>query len=83
MEMYVKDTICLGKSPLGKNDQKWPKNEVLGLFRKIYSLVLSVNGVEWKYLWPFSILWKLHMWEKSDSQVIAKNAVDQSDFSIL
>ena len=36
---------------------------IFGLFRKIYSLVLSGNGVEWKYLWPFSILQKLHTWE--------------------
>ena len=40
----------LEKSPFGKNDQKWRKNGVLGLFRKIYSLVLSGNGVDRMYL---------------------------------
>ena len=57
-----------------KNCQKWPKIWVFGLFRKIDSLVLSGNGVEWKYLWPFSIPWKPHMWKKSDSQGMSKNA---------
>ena len=60
------------------------KNGFFGFFRRIYSLVLSGNGVEWKYLWPFSsILRKQQIQEKSDSQVMAKNVVDQSDFSIL
>ena len=31
------------------------------LFREIYSLALSGNGIEWKYLWPSSILHKQHM----------------------
>ena len=44
------------------------------------SLVLSGNGIEWKYLWPFNTLWKTHMWEKSCSQVMTKNALSQSDF---
>ena len=52
-----------------RNGQKQPKNWVFGLFRKIYLLVLSVNDVEWKYLWPFEILRKPCAWEKSDSQV--------------
>ena len=58
------------------NVQKWPKNWFFGLFRKMYSLVLSGNGVERKHLWP-------HLWEKSCSQVKAKNALSQSDFIIL
>ena len=53
-----------------KNIQKLPKNGAFGLFRKIYLLVLSGNGVEWKYLWPFSILRKLDFWEKSGSQPV-------------
>ena len=55
-----------------KNGQKWSKNRVLGLFRKILSLVLSGNGLEWKYLWPSSILLQLPMLEISVSQVLPK-----------
>ena len=61
------------KSPSGKNGQKWPKNMVFGLFKKIMSLVLSGICVKWKFLWFINILRKLHTWEKSASQVIAKN----------
>ena len=63
----------LKKSPLGKNGKKWPKNMVFGLFNKITSLVLSGICVKSKFLWFINILWKLHAWEKSGSQVIAKN----------
>ena len=55
-----------------KNGQKWPKNMVFG-DKKIASLVLSGICVEWKFLWFINILRKLHAWEKSGSQVIAKN----------
>ena len=71
--MFDRALIFLEKSPSSKNDQKWPKNWGFGLVRKIYSLVLSGNSVEWKYLWPFNILWKPHMWEKSGFQVMAIN----------
>ena len=56
-----------------KNGQKWPKNMVFGLFRKITSLVLSGIYVKRKFLWFINILRKLHAWEKSGSQVIAEN----------
>ena len=56
-----------------KNGQKWPKNRVFGLFKKITSLVLSGICVKRKFLWFINILQKLHAWEKSGSQVIAKN----------
>ena len=56
-----------------KNGQKWPKNMVSGLFKKITSLVLPGICVKWKFLWFINILWKLYAWEKSGSQVIAKN----------
>ena len=56
-----------------KNGQKWPKNMVFGLFKKITSLVLSGICVKSKLLWFINILRKLHAWEKSGSQVIAKN----------
>ena len=68
------------QAKMTKNVQEWPKNRISVLSRKIFSLVLSGNGVEWMYLLPFNILWKPHIWEKSGSQVIAKNAVSQSDF---
>ena len=56
-----------------KNGQKWPKNRVLGLLKKIMSLVLSGICVKQNFLWFIHILQKLHVWEKSGSQVIAKN----------
>ena len=46
---------------------------VFGLFKKIKLLVLSGICVKWKFLWLINILWKLHAWEKSGSQVLADN----------
>ena len=60
------------KSPSGKNYQKWPKNRVFGLFKKIMSLVLSGICVKRKFLW-FINMKKLHAWGKSGSQVKGKN----------
>ena len=86
MEMCVRVRFFL-KNPLlakmTKNGRRWPKIEVKEFFRKIYSLVLSGNDVEWKYLWPFSILPRSHIWEKFGSQVMAKNALGQSAFSVF
>ena len=66
-----------GKNPhwakLTKNGEKWPKNRVFGLFKKIMSLVLSRICVKRKFLSFINILLKLHAWEKSGSQVITKN----------
>ena len=63
-----------GKNPhRAKVVKKWPKNMGFGLFKKIVSLVLSGICVKWKFLWFINILRKLHAWEKSGSQVIAKN----------
>ena len=66
-----------GKNPhqakMTKNGQKWPKYWGFGLFKKIMSLVLSGICVKRKFLWFVNILRKLHAWEKSGSQVIAKN----------
>ena len=56
-----------------KNGQEWPKNRVFGLFKKIMPLVLSGICVKRKFIWFINILRKLHDWEKSGSQVIAKN----------
>ena len=42
-------------------------------FKKIMLLVLSRVRVKQKFLWFINILQKLHAWEKSGSQVIAKN----------
>ena len=42
-------------------------------FKKIMLLVLSRVRVKQKFLWFINILQKLHAWEKSCSQVIAKN----------
>ena len=57
-----------------KNGQKWHKNRVFGLLKKIKSLVLSGIHVKQKLLWSINILLKLHAWEKSVSQVMAKDA---------
>ena len=43
------------------------------IFKKIMSSVLSGICVKRKFLWLINILQKLHAWEKSGSQVIAKN----------
>ena len=63
-------TGFFGKSPnqakMTKNGQKWPKNMVFGLFKKITSLVLSRICVKWKFLWFINILQKI--WFSSYSQ---------------
>ena len=46
-----------------------------GLFKKIMSLILS--GICVEFLWFINILRKLHVWEKSGSQVKAKMALVQ------
>ena len=56
-----------------KNGKKWPKNRVFEFFKKIMSLVLSEICVKRKFLWFINILRKLHAWEKSGFQGIAKN----------
>ena len=56
-----------------KNGQKWSKNMVFGLFKKITSLAFPGICVKRKFFWFINILQKLHAWEKSGSQVIAKN----------
>ena len=56
-----------------KNGQKWPKNRVFGLVKKIMSLIFFVICVKRKSIWLINILRKLHAWEISGSQVIAKN----------
>ena len=50
---------------------------VLGLFKKITSLVLTGICVKSKFLWFINILRKLHVWEKSSSQAKAKMALSQ------
>ena len=61
------------RATMTKKWSKWPKNMVFGLFKKIMSLFLSGICVKWKFLWFINILRKLHAWEKSGPQVIAKN----------
>ena len=64
-----------GKNPhWAKMVKNGPKNRIFGLFKKITSLVLSGIYVKRKFLWFINILRKLHAcWEKSGSQIIAKN----------
>ena len=47
-----------------KDGQKWPRNMVFVLFKKITSLVLFGIGVKQKFIWFINILQKLHAWEK-------------------
>ena len=74
----------LEKIPEGQkwqqNNQKWPKNRVFGLFKKITSLVLSGIGVKQKFLSFIDILQKLHAWEKPGSSVVAKNGSQSMGF---
>ena len=59
----------LGKNPhqakMTKNGQRWPKNRVFGLLKKIMSLVSSGICLKRKFLWFVDILLKLHAWKKS------------------
>ena len=57
-----------------KNDAKnGQKTNFFGLFKEIKLSVLSAIGVKRTFLWSFNIYQKLHAWEKSGSQVMAKN----------
>ena len=47
------------------------------------SLVLSEIGVKRKLLWFINILRKQHAWEKSLSQVIAKNGSSANEISVF
>ena len=72
--MVVCDSqIFWKKSQWGKNDRKWPQNRAFGLFKKITSLGFSAICVKRKFVCFINILHKLHAWEKSGSQVKAKN----------
>ena len=68
------------KSPSGKNGQKWAKNLVFGIFKKITALVLSGICVKSKFLWFINILQKLHAYDKSSPQVKDKNGSQQMRF---
>ena len=50
-----------------------PKTWFLDFLKKTASLVLPGICVKWKFIWFINFLRKLHAWEKSGSQVIAKN----------
>ena len=65
--------IFLKKSPSSKSDQKRPQIRFLGLFKNFKSSVLSKIGVKRRFLLFINILQKRHAWEKSGSQVMAKN----------
>ena len=77
MQLLVTEPDFLEKNPIKqrcpKMVKKWPKNRVFGVFKKIMSLVLPGICVKRKFLWFINILQKQHAWEKSGSQVIAKN----------
>ena len=59
----------LGKNPqqtkMTQNGQRWPKNTVFRLLKKIMSLVSSGICLKRKFLWFVDILQKLHAWKKS------------------
>ena len=77
MRCALQSVIFFEKFPLAKmtkNGQKMGQKWSFGLFRKIYLLVLSGNGVKWK---------NFKKSEKSGSKIMAKDALSQSDFIIL
>ena len=51
-----------------KKGQKYGKNRVFGLLRKIDSLVFARNDLKWSVLWLANFLWKSHIWENSRSR---------------
>ena len=54
--------------------QKWSKRATkITLFRKTKLLFLSGINVKQTFLWSFNIQQRLYAWDKSDSQVMAKN----------
>ena len=66
----------MGKSPWGKCEQKWSKmaqKQASGVFEENLTINLVRNLCKRKFLWFINILRKLHAWEKSGSQVRAKN----------
>ena len=76
--MVVCDSqIFWKKSQWGKNDQKLPQDR---LFKIIISLGFSGICVKWKFVCFINILHKLHAWEKSGSQVKAKNGSQSMRF---
>ena len=52
---------------------KWPKNMIFEFIKKITLLALPGICVKKTILWFINILRKRYTWEKSISQVIAKN----------
>ena len=56
-----------------KTSHKWSQNRVFGLYEKIAVMVLSGICLKQKFLWFINILQKRYAWEKSGSQVVAKN----------
>ena len=76
---YVwQNQIFLKKFPSGKNDQKWSKMTQKQIFwtfweNHVISFVWNLESVKWTFFWFINILWKMHAWEKSGSEVIAKN----------
>ena len=61
------------KNDVKKGQKGQKKQGLFGPLKKVKSLVLSGIGVKRKFLWSFNILQKLHTWEKSGSQIMAKN----------
>ena len=66
------------QAKMTKNGQKWP-NMIFGCFKKTKSLLSSGICVECFT----NILRNLHAWEKSGSQVIAKNISRPMRFNSL
>ena len=66
-----------------KNFQKWPKNRVFGLFKKIMSLVLSGTCVRWKFLWFINILQKLHVLKKTWFSSYSQKCLSANEIAIF
>ena len=77
----------LGKNPhqakMTQNGQRWPKNTVFGLLKKIMSLVSSGICLKRKFLWFVDILQKLHAWKKSRFSSYSPKWLSTNEISVF
>ena len=76
-----------GKNPyrvkLTNNGQKWPKNRVLELFKKMMSLVLSGICIKWKFVRFVNISWQLHAWTKTWFSSYSQKWLSANEISVF
>ena len=65
----------------GKGGPKSPqKNRSLEFYKSVILLCVCVFFLIWNYWWSSNLLQKLHVWQKSDSWIMAQKLADQSGF---